>query len=90
MAPCLRHLMPKGASQVPNIAIVIEFEYTLAIYNSRLLEARLRALLRRRFTQTDTRMSHGELLIDTALKTAYIKGNLMELTRWSASLVKGA
>lgn len=65
-------------------------DYMAKPFHFKELEARLRALLRRRFTQTDTRMLHGELLINTALKTAYIKGNLMELTRWSASLVKGA
>ncbi|CAG7626157.1 Response regulator MprA [Paenibacillus solanacearum] len=56
-------------------------DYMAKPFHFKELEARLRALLRRRFTQTDTRMSHGELLIDTALKTAYVKGNLMELTK---------
>ncbi|MFE6074192.1 response regulator transcription factor [Paenibacillus sp. NPDC057886] len=56
-------------------------DYMAKPFHFKELEARLRALLRRRFTQTDTRLSHGELLIDTALKTAYVKGNLMELTK---------
>ncbi|MCS7464060.1 response regulator transcription factor [Paenibacillus doosanensis] len=56
-------------------------DYMAKPFHFKELEARLRALLRRRFTQTDTRMSHGELLIDTALKTAYVKGDLMELTK---------
>jgi len=56
-------------------------DYMAKPFHFRELEARLRALLRRRFIQTDTRLSHGELLIDTALKAAYVKDNRMELTK---------
>lgn len=56
-------------------------DYMVKPFHFMELEARLRALLRRRFIQTDTRLSHGEILIDTALKAVYIKGNQIELTK---------
>ncbi|WP_375162241.1 response regulator transcription factor [Fictibacillus sp. WQ 8-8] len=56
-------------------------DYMVKPFHFRELEARLRALLRRRFIQTDTRLSYGEILIDTALKAVYIKDNPMELTK---------
>jgi len=45
------------------------------------LEARLRALLRRRFTQADTVIKCGGLDVDTAKKTAFVKGVKIDLTR---------
>jgi DNA-binding response OmpR family regulator len=56
-------------------------DYMAKPFHFKELEARLRALLRRKFIQTDTHLSHGELLIDTASKAAYAKGNRMELTK---------
>jgi DNA-binding response OmpR family regulator len=56
-------------------------DYMAKPFHFKELEARIRALLRRKFIQTDTQLSHGELRIDTALKAAYVKGNQMELTK---------
>lgn len=56
-------------------------DYMAKPFHFRELEARLRALLRRRFIQTDTRLSHGEIRIDTALKVAYVQERRMELTK---------
>lgn len=63
-------------------------DYMAKPFHFKELEARLRALLRRRFIQTDTRMWHGELLIDTALKAAYVKGNRVDLTKKEYSILE--
>ncbi len=45
------------------------------------LEARLRALLRRKFIQTNTLLSYGELTIDTALKVVHVHQTRIDLTK---------
>jgi DNA-binding response OmpR family regulator len=56
-------------------------DYMVKPFHFKELEARLRALLRRRFIQSDTRLSYGEIILDTALKTVYIQNNPIELTK---------
>jgi DNA-binding response OmpR family regulator len=56
-------------------------DYMVKPFHFRELEARLRALLRRRFIQSDTRLSYGEITIDTALKAVYIENTPIELTK---------
>jgi DNA-binding response OmpR family regulator len=56
-------------------------DYMVKPFHFKELEARLRALLRRRFIQSDTRLSYGEIILDTALKTVYIQNTPIELTK---------
>ncbi len=44
------------------------------------LVARIRALIRRAHSITDSKLSHGELELDTARHTATLKGQALELT----------
>ncbi|MFC5528806.1 response regulator transcription factor [Cohnella yongneupensis] len=56
-------------------------DYMAKPFHFRELEARLRALLRRKFIVTNTQVSHGHLKIDSALKQAYAKDNKIDLTK---------
>lgn len=56
-------------------------DYMAKPFHFRELEARLRALLRRKFVLAETRISHGDLHVDTALRQVYARDRLVELTR---------
>ncbi|MFK7692642.1 response regulator transcription factor [Paenibacillus sp. HJGM_3] len=56
-------------------------DYMAKPFHFKELEARLRALLRRKFILTDTRIAHGELQIDTALKQVYVRNQSIDLTK---------
>nr|WP_307720012.1 response regulator transcription factor [Paenibacillus koleovorans] len=56
-------------------------DYMAKPFHFRELEARLRALLRRRFVLTDTLIAHGELRLDTALKQVSVGQAKLELTK---------
>ena len=56
-------------------------DYMEKPFNFRELEARLRALLRRKFIQSDIKINHGDIELDTALKSVYIKDNKVDLTK---------
>jgi DNA-binding response OmpR family regulator len=56
-------------------------DYMAKPFHFKELEARLRALLRRRFILTDTRLVHGDLQIDTALKRVHVRNQMIELTK---------
>ncbi|MFC0331939.1 response regulator transcription factor [Paenibacillus sepulcri] len=56
-------------------------DYMAKPFHFKELEARLRALLRRKFILTDTRIAHGDLQIDTALKQVYVRNQLIDLTK---------
>lgn len=45
------------------------------------LEARLRALLRRKFVMTDTRIAHGGIELDTALKQVHANRRPVDVTK---------
>ena len=45
------------------------------------LEARLRALLRRKFILTNTLISYGKIKIDTAMKCVYANDQMIDLTK---------
>jgi DNA-binding response OmpR family regulator len=63
-------------------------DYMVKPFHFRELEARLRALLRRKFIQSDTKLSYGEIQMDTALKAVYIKDNPVELTKKEYSILE--
>ena len=56
-------------------------DYMEKPFNFRELEARLRALLRRKFIQTDIMIYHGDIKLDTALKSVYVRDNKVDLTK---------
>ncbi|MBO9606728.1 MAG: response regulator transcription factor [Paenibacillaceae bacterium] len=56
-------------------------DYMVKPFHFKELEARLRALLRRKFILTDTRIAHGNFQIDTALKQVYARNRPIDLTR---------
>lgn len=56
-------------------------DYMAKPFHFRELEARLRALLRRQFIQTNTLMTCGELTLDTALKVVHVRQTRVDLTR---------
>ncbi|UVI33776.1 response regulator transcription factor [Paenibacillus spongiae] len=56
-------------------------DYMAKPFHFKELEARLRALLRRKFILTDTRISHGDFQIDTALKQIYVRNQLIDVTK---------
>lgn len=56
-------------------------DYLSKPFHFKELEARLRALLRREFAQKDTVLSHGDVKIDTAMKTVSVGGCKVELTK---------
>lgn len=63
-------------------------DYMVKPFHFKELEARLRALLRRRFSQSDTRLSYGEIIMDTALKAVYFKDTPIELTKKEYSILE--
>lgn len=52
------------------------------------LEARIRALLRRQFTQQETVLTHGGLALDTKTRTASANGQNLALTRKELALLE--
>ena len=56
-------------------------DYMEKPFNFRELETRMRALFRRKFIQTDTKINYGDIELDTALKCIYIKDNKVDLTK---------
>lgn len=56
-------------------------DYLSKPFHFKELEARIRALLRRDFIQMDTILTHGDIRIDTALKTVCANGRNIELTK---------
>ncbi len=56
-------------------------DYMAKPFHFKEFEARLRALLRRKFILTNTLISHGEIQIDTALKQVYVHHRVIDLTK---------
>ena len=56
-------------------------DYMAKPFHFKELEARLRALLRRKFVQTDTLLAHGDVRIDTARRQVRVRGHDIDLTR---------
>ena len=56
-------------------------DYMAKPFHFKELEARLRALLRRKFIQMNTLLSYGELIIDTALKVVQVHHSRIDLTK---------
>jgi DNA-binding response OmpR family regulator len=55
-------------------------DYMAKPFHFKELEARLRALMRRKFVQEDIILTVGELMVDTALKCVYAAGEKVDLT----------
>lgn len=56
-------------------------DYLTKPFHFRELDARLRSLLRRKFMQNDTVVTHGGVTIDTAKKTVFVSGIQIILTK---------
>lgn len=56
-------------------------DYLSKPFHFKELEARIRALLRRGFTEKDTVLSYSDIKIDTAMKAVSINGRKAELTK---------
>ncbi len=52
------------------------------------LEARLRALLRRKFSLTNTLIIYGDIKIDTAMKCVYISDRMIDITKKEYSILE--
>ena len=63
-------------------------DYLAKPFHFRELEARLRALMRRKFIQLDTILTHGKLRVDTTQKNVSVNGKKIELTKKEYSILE--
>jgi DNA-binding response OmpR family regulator len=63
-------------------------DYLSKPFHFKELEARIRALLRRNFIQKDTVLSHGDIKINTALKSVSVNDQKVELTKKEYSILE--
>lgn len=82
--PELKVLILSARSQVEDKILGLDTganDYMEKPFHFKELEARIRALLRRKFIQSHTRLSVGAIIIDTALKEVYINENAIDCTK---------
>ena len=89
--PNLKILVVSARGQIEDIVGGLDIganDYIVKPFNFTVMEARLRALLRRKFVQEDTVLTVGGLALDTAKKIATFGEQRLELTKKEYSILE--